>query len=94
MKVNKFFAAAGALVLTVAGAVAGRAAVKAGTDASAIYFSGNGISCTAALTNGTATSVFTTGGSGTVVTFKTGVHTYNAYATSHCGSSHVLRFNP
>jgi hypothetical protein len=92
---KKFFIAAGAIVLTAVGAFAGRMGAKSG-DASTLWGKNvTGVGSCTDITSITASASFTTGGSGTQVTFKTsgGTTTYNVYSTSTCSSSRAVHFH-
>jgi hypothetical protein len=98
MNRNKIIMAAGALVLTAASAIAGRASTK-WNNATKLYYTGAGKpSCTAIQVSGISSSLLTTGGTGkaqaTLTTSGSGTATpMNLYSTSGCHTAVAVHFN-
>jgi len=86
MTKKNFFLGAGAAVLAVSAAFAGRASVK--SSPSSIYVSTALGGCRALTVVLTSANTFTTGGSGFQATIKTagGNNTRNIWATSTCAA--------
>lgn len=91
---KKIVIASSAIVLTAAGAFAGRLTAKKANATEFWAKQGSG-ACTQVASSVTTAGNFTTGGSGTQVSIKTagGVNTYNIYNTSGCNPASAVRFH-